>query len=215
MVKIVTQNFVEWNTAGINRQCFPLLSRPLSKVSIKLNFGFLWLILLFVNFMSKLRLQKLRRDKINTLVKKKGYYVAPRRYEISRCLLGNNCWSFHVWRYHVLMRKLTCNLVDYIILRNHPRKQNAISIWSTMAGQANDPLRRSGNRSCSNCVCEIFTFYFQATSYQTVSKDVSVCGRTLFRLFPDVNCYDVQYVAFCGCCDWSRNGLLRGDATHW
>ena len=100
-----------------------------------------------------------------------------------------------------------------IILHNHP-ELNAISIWSTLPGQANGPLRRSGNRSCNYCLWD-FYFLFQGRSYQTACKDVSVCGRTLFCLFPDVNCYDVQYVAFCGCCDWSRNGLLRGDATHW
>lgn len=82
MCKIVIQNFVDLNTTDINN-VFPFLARL---VLIK----YLYSILLFVNFMSKFHLQKLRRDKINTFVRKRGYHMAAWKYAISRCLLRNS-----------------------------------------------------------------------------------------------------------------------------
>ena len=57
-------------------------------------------------------------------------------------------------------------------------------------------------------------FSLQGRPNYAVCKDGPVFGRTLFCLLPDVNCYDVQHVAICGRCDWSRTGLLSGDATR-
>lgn len=52
-----------------------------------------------------------------------------------------------------------------------------------MAGQANDPLWRSGNRSCSNCVCEIFTFYFRLHLIRQLAKTCLFVVELSFAYF--------------------------------
>ena len=72
------------------------------------------------------------------------------------------------------------------------------------------------------------TYNFQVRSLHSYFKDVSFYGRAIFRLFPDVDHYDMQHMAVHRSCDWSRVGFLscftadqlirwqRGDWwLHW
>ena len=72
------------------------------------------------------------------------------------------------------------------------------------------------------------TYNFQVRSLHSYFKDVSFYGRAIFRLFPDVDHYDIQHMAVHRSGDWSRVGFLscftadqllrwqRGDWwLHW